>query len=192
MNFLFKGDNKNIDTDPESNTNNQESKGFLEKFTPEFLASPKERISESPLDKILSYFEVDVSYTSFFLVFGFGIAILFLSFMFLPLVLIRPQKFVMLFSLGSTLVLMSFIFIHGTKEFLKMLFSSGRIIFSGLYFVSLIFGIYFSFTDSWMFISHICALFQLSSLVVFVLTFLPGGYSGISFLWNMIKSKVIG
>ena len=146
---------------------------------------------ETTTDKILSYVEVEKSYTSFIILLGLGGFILFLSMMFLPIAIIRPQKFVSLFSLGSLLTILSFIFIYGTKEYFKMLFNSSRAYLSVLYFASIGIGIYFSFTDSWMIISHVCAVLQLITLITFVLSFLPGGNAGISFIWSTLKGFVI-
>lgn len=176
--------------DPESNSTSSRFSGVFRSVTNAFGSQP-EPVPETFLDKAFSYIEVEKSYTAFFIVLGFGAFILFLSLMFLPIAVIKPQKFVSLFSLGSLLSILSFIFIYGTKEYFKMLFNSNRAILSSLYFASLFVGIYFSFMDTWMIISHFCAIIQLITLVTFVLSFLPGGNTGISFIWSTLKSLVV-
>lgn len=189
MNFFSNRDEtetlKNKSPDPEASTGR-----FTGMFKNVFGGNPEPE-PQTFTDKCLSYLEVEKSYTAFFIVLGFGAFILFLSMMFLPLVLFRPQKFVSLFSLGSLLTILSFIFIYGTKEYFKMLFNSSRALLSSLYFVSIFVGIYFSFTDTWMFISHICAVVQLFTLITFVLSFLPGGNAGINFMWSTLKGFFI-
>lgn len=176
--------------DPESNnapTGNSFTNAFRN-VTSVFRGQETKSEPETFTDKLLSYIEVEKSYTSFFIVLGLGGFVLFLSMLFFPLAFIRPQKFVSLFSLGSFLTILSFIFIYGTKEYFKMLFNSSRALLSGLYFASIFIGIYFSFTDTWMIISHICIILQFITLITFVLSFLPGGSAGINFIWSTIKS----
>ena len=189
MNFF----GSNTDEEQSLNKQNQEPErggitGMFKNVTSVFGGSQPEPEPETCVDKMLSYVEVEKSYTSFFILLGLGGFILFLSMMFLPIAIIRPQKFVSLFSLGSLLTILSFIFIYGTKEYFKMLFNSGRALMTSLYLASICIGIYFSFIDSWMIVSHMCAIFQLITLITFVLTFLPGGNAGISFIWSTFKS----
>lgn len=183
---------KNKQYDPESSSNAKQSSGgvtgMFKNVAAVFGGSQPEPEPETCGDKILSYIEVEKSYTSFFILLGLGAFILFLSMMFLPIAVIRPQKFVSLFSLGSLLTITSFIFIYGTKEYFKMLFKSGRALMTTLYLSSIIIGVYFSFTDTWMIVSHLCAVIQLVTLITFVLTFIPGGNAGISFMWSTFKS----
>lgn len=168
----------------------EENSGLLSSIKNVF--SPKEEVVPNTCgEKILSWFEVEKSYTSFFVVIGFGLCILFLSFMFLPLAIFNPQKFVSLFSLGTFIVILSFIFIYGTREYIKMLFSQKRALLTSLYLVSICIGIVFSFRDSFFIISYVCAAIQLITVVTFFLSFVPGGETGISFIWSSIKSIFI-
>merc|ERR1712232_145101 len=74
----------------------------------------------------------------FFVLFGSGVAILALSVMFLPMVVLAPQQFSILFTLGSLCMLLSFSVLRGHVEFLKYLFDRSRIVLSGTYVVSLL------------------------------------------------------
>ncbi len=168
----------------------EETKGFFGKLKG-MISSSESNETQSPSgfkDRILSMIEVEISYTYFFIVLLIGGAILFLSLLFLPVAILNPKKFVSLFSLGSLVTISSFIFLYGTKEFLSRLFDSGRRLLTILYLASIVIGLFFSFTDSYTIISHICAVFQLITLITFVLSFLPGGHLGISFIWGSIKS----
>ncbi len=138
--------------------------------------------------KMVNLCEVEQSYTIFFIVIAVGMGLLCLSLIFLPMVLISPQKFVSLFSLGSTIILTSFIFIYGTAEYCKKLFSESRAYISVLFLLSIIVGIYFSFIKGYYLVSLICAIIQLFTLIIFTLSFIPGGQYGISFCWSLASS----
>lgn len=186
MNFFSDSiqDEKNV-----LNPKQEQAKGgILGSIKNVFSAKVEEPQPLTCKDKLLNTIEVEKSYTAFFIMLAIGGFVLFLSLIALPTAILFPKKFVMLFSMGSLLVIMSFIFVHGTKEYFKMLFNSGRAYLTTLYFLSIFVGIYFSFTDSYFFISHICAVIQLITLVTFVLSFVPGGNHGINFIWSSIKS----
>ena len=131
---------------------------------------------------------MQTSYKTFFFVLAVGIVFIMLSFVFLPFVAINPQKFLSLFSIGSIIILSSFIFIYGTSEFLLMLFKCERIVFTLLYLGSLLLGIYSAFIKDLYILSLISVLCQFLTLVFFLLTLIPGGSSGISFIIEMMRS----
>jgi hypothetical protein len=136
-------------------------------------------------------FEVEKSYTLFFVFIAVGIGLIFLSLVFLPIAWISPQKFVSLFSLGSLVTLISFVFIYGTSSYLEMLFTKSRAVFSILFILSIFLGIYFCFFNStYYLVSLICAIVQLITLIIFTLSFIPGGRMGISFITSTLMSPV--
>lgn len=157
-----------LSADDNENKQIEENKGFLT------------RLKES----LKSSLEVETSYKSFFIVLAVGIAIICFSTVF---ILLAPQKFIAMFSLGSLVTLNSFIFLNGTYAHCEMLFAKNRLPFTCMYFVSIILGMYFSLTSSYLF-SMICSAFQLIALIVFVLSFIPGGRFGISMIFNMLGS----
>jgi hypothetical protein len=120
-----------------------------------------------------------------------GLGMLCLSLMFLPVVIISPSKFCTCFSIGSTIILSSFIFVYGTKAYMEKLFEKNRFPFTILFLLSIILGLYFSISGNY-FISIMLAGFQLITLIVFTLTFIPGGSSGISFIGQMLLSPIKG
>jgi hypothetical protein len=134
--------------------------------------------------------EVEISYKTFFIIFATGISLILLSLLFFPLVWITPQKFVSLFSLGCLVTLLSFIFISGTSAYLEMLFGRKRAALTILFLISIFLGIYFSFNKTYYIISLICACLQMITLIVFTLSFIPGGGLGIYFIKNMMMSPL--
>lgn len=170
-----------------SDGNTQEKSPSIFSSFPNLFSRPKPAPT-SCMDKMLNYFEVEKSYTLFFIILFLGIGVTMLSLMFLPLAVINPKKFVSLFSLGSLLIIGSFIFIYGTREFVGMLFSKTRWVLTTLFLSSIAIGIFFSFYGDFFIVAYICSVLQLITLVTFVLSFIPGGGMGINFIWNLIKS----
>jgi len=145
---------------------------------------------KSVKNNIKQSIEVETNYTTFFIVFSIGIIFIILSSLFLPIVILSPSSFVSLFSIGSIIIITSFIFIYGTSSYLSMLFEGKRCIFTLIYFASIIFGIYFSFISKNYLICLVSAVVQIVMLCIFVLSFVPGGESGISFILHGIKSMI--
>ena len=141
----------------------------------------KDKIKDYLIDKI----EIEKSIIIFLALFGTGILLLFLSLVFLPVIIITPAKFSLCFSLGSLLFLTSFLFWYGTKKYFEKIFSKERFWISILFVVSIFIGCGFALGKHYL-ISLICSVFQLVNLVLFILTFLPGGKLGINCIKNII------
>jgi len=178
------------------NSNTPESPKLMNKIMKYFKSGEKapEETDKGVLSKftgaVKSSIEVEVSYTTFFILLSIGVGLMCLSMMFLPIVVVSPQKFVSLFSLGSSIILISFVFIYGTAAYLDLLFSKSRIVISIMFIFSIFLGLYFAFFQSFYLISLICAVFQLVALIIFTLSFIPGGQMGISFCWSMFTSPI--
>jgi len=70
--------------------------------------------------------------------FLFGVLLIFLSFPYLSILVIAPQKFAGLFTLGSISVLVSMGILKGTWGFIKSFFTKEKILFSIVYLGSLV------------------------------------------------------
>jgi hypothetical protein len=145
----------------------------------------KDKIKDYLIDKI----EIEKSIIIFLALFGTGILLLFLSLIFLPVIIVSPAKFSLCFALGSLLFLTSFLFWYGTKKYFEKIFSKERFWISIFFIVSIFIGCGFALGKHYL-ISLICSIFQLVSLVLFILTFLPGGKLGINCIKNIIKSTL--
>ena len=143
--------------------------------------SCKDKMANAIIEKV----EVEKNITVFISLLGIGCFLICLSIFLLPLIITSPSKFSMCFALGSILILVSFLFYHGTKNYIMKLFDKKRFIITILFVCSIILGLIFSLGKHY-FISLLCSLFQLISLILFVLTFVPGGKKGI----NCIKRKM--
>lgn len=198
MKKFFKLDEEqdnNIQNEISNNINNSLESGIPQPNKTEggesFISQKVSKCKESILKKVEENLEVERSFKTFGIMVAIGLTLLCLSLMFLPVVIISPSKFVMCFSLGSLIILSSFIFVYGTKAYVEKLFAKNRFTFSILFLLSIILGLYFSFAGNY-FISILLAVFQLITLIVFTLTFLPGGSTGISFIGTMLMTPVKG
>ena len=143
--------------------------------------SCKDKVANTIIAKV----EVEKNITVFMSLLGIGCFMLCISLFLLPLIITSPSKFSMCFGLGSMLVVISFLFYHGTKNFIMKLFDKKRFVITILFLCSIVLGLIFSLGKHY-FISLLCSFFQLISLVLFFLTFVPGGKRGI----NCIKKKM--
>ena len=142
-------------------------------------------------NKLVNLIQVEKNYAVFLVLICLGFFLIFISFLLLPLIITSPAKFSLCFALGSFLILISFLFLNGTKIFFKKIFSSNRIWISFCFIFSIFIGIGFALGKHY-FISLLCSLFQLISLILFILSFIPGGKCGINAIKNLIKSPFSG
>ena len=138
-------------------------------------------------NKIISTIEVERSIGIFIVLLLIGIMLLILSFFLIPFIITSPKKFSFCFAVGCILVLISFLFLVGTKTYVTKLLDNKRIVFSICFILSIYVGIGFSLGNHY-FISIICSAVQMISMVMFVLTFIPGGKAGIDCIKNAISS----
>ena len=146
---------------------------------------PPKTCKDKMANAIIKKVEVEKNMTIFMSLLSIGCFLLCISIFLIPLIITAPSKFSMCFGLGSVLILISFLFYHGTKNYIIKLFEKKRFVITILFICSIIFGLIFSIGKHY-FISLLCSLFQLISLILFILTFLPGGKYGI----NCIKRKM--
>lgn len=91
---------------------------------------------------------------------------------------------------------MIYFFVHslsllwGLSSFMKHLVSPERLPFTGMYLGSLVATLYFAIgLQSYVF-TIIGIVFQVISLLSFIVSYLPGGVAGIKYLVQMITSSV--
>lgn len=149
-----------------------------------------DQCKEKAAQMIINTIEVKKNYTVFFSLLGLGSFLLCMSVFMLPFILTSPSKFSMCFAFGSILVLISFLFFHGTKAYVEKLFQKNRFWISLLFISSILLGIIFSIAGKYFF-SLLCSLFQLFSLVMFILTFVPGGRKGIESIKKKLSSPFV-
>ena len=148
----------------------------------------------SCLNKLKNFFvskiQVETSYLRFGIIFFTGIAIIIISFLFLPLIIITPKKFTLLFALGTFVSISSFLFYFGTNKFFDVLFNKDRIWFTIAYLTGFFGCLFFPafFGKNYILILVFSGLEMISTLF-FILTFIPGGYSSIRMFTNIFFSQ---
>jgi len=110
-------------------------------------------------------------------IFCFGMAI-----SFLPMLVINPRKFSLLFSLGSAFTLSSFSFLWGPYNHMVHLLSKDRLPFTITYISSLALTLYFAMGLQSAILTPIAACIQVMALVWFLVSYIPGGQTGLRFM----------
>ncbi|KAH7099056.1 SFT2-domain-containing protein [Auriculariales sp. MPI-PUGE-AT-0066] len=103
------------------------------------------------------------------------------AFFSLPLLVLRPSKFALSFSLGSLLVMGGFSLLIGPWNHVKHLLSKERLPFTITYFASLGLTLYFSLGAQSYIGALVCGMVQVVALVSYVLAYFPGGTSTLRF-----------
>jgi len=95
--------------------------------------------------------------------------------LFLPLVLLRPQKFCLFFTLGSVLSMASFAVLRGPIEQLKHMFSLQRLPFTSTYLGSMVFTLYAALVLQSYLLVMLFTVMQACALGWYLLSYIPGG-----------------
>ena len=171
----------------ESNNEGIQLKGGI---SSEGSISNKETCLSKFKNYLISNIQVETSYLKFGIIFITGMIIIMISLFFLPLILISPKKFALLFALGTFVSLLSFIFYYGTSQFLELLFNKDRIWFTIVYLTGFFGCLFFPtfFGKNYLIILVFSGLEMISTLF-FILTFLPGGYSSIRMFTTLFISQ---
>lgn len=153
---------------------------------------PKVKTCKDKIEqKIIDTVEVEKNIAIFLMLIALGCGLLCLSLFLIPLIITSPSKFSLCFAMGSLLVLISFLFYHGTKAYIKSIFAPKRLWISILFILSIFIGVGFALGNHYI-ISILCSLCQLVTLIVFILSFVPGGQCGIDCIKKTITSPFTG
>eukprot|EP00924_Labyrinthula_sp_SR-Ha-C_P012824 snap_masked-scaffold_12-processed-gene-0.36-mRNA-1 protein AED:0.69 eAED:0.70 QI:0/-1/0/1/-1/1/1/0/259 len=109
---------------------------------------------------------------------------------FFPTVIIMPQKFAFCFTMGSILFMLSFAIFQGPSVFARNLISKDSAPFLAAYIFSILGTIYSTLFWKNYFIILFCSGAQVTSLLWYGATYLPGGRMGLQLMFSMIKNVV--
>ena len=147
----------------------------------------KESFRDKIANKIIEKLEVERNILLFILLILIGIGLIIFSFFLLPMIMISPGKFSFCFAVGSIFILISFLFLVGTRNYVLKILDNRRIFISISFILSIFIGIGFSLGHHY-FISLFCSGVQLISMIMFILTFIPGGRAGIDCIKRTLSS----
>lgn len=116
---------------------------------------------------------------NFFILLFVSILLFAFAFSFLPVVLLFPQKFALLFSLASLVMQVGLSYLKNSfTEYIQALFSKENSIVSGLYFASMFFTLYAAgVLGSYLIVLIACGV-QGFSILWYIFSMFPGGKTG--------------
>ena len=116
-----------------------------------------------------------------------------------PMLTIRPQKFALSFTCGSVTFMGSFAILKGPYEHAASMVTRERLPFTTVYVGSMLLTLYLTFTvggaQGYLLVLAASTM-QLFALMWYLITFLPGGATGMRILtqtlWTMLKPVMMG
>jgi len=120
-------------------------------------------------------------------IFMLGLMLVSLSLSFLPLLPIQPQKFALLFSLGSMTMLGSVAFLKGPAAFLGAMAQRDKIPFSVAYGVGLLGSFWATLIARSYLFTAIFVFAQVVGLLYFLASFVPGGKALLNFFGRIFN-----
>ncbi|PSS05997.1 Protein transport protein [Actinidia chinensis var. chinensis] len=111
--------------------------------------------------------------------------------MFLPVIVLVPQKFALCFTLGCGLIIGSFFALKGPKSQFEHMFSN-EILLSTLGFLGTMVGtIYVSVVLHSYILYVLFAVLQVLALAYYVISYFPGGSAGMKFMLSGVASSIL-
>eukprot|EP01054_Gregarina_sp_Poly1_P006890 Gregarina_sp_Poly_1__6889@NODE_3738_length_903_cov_255_693780_g2398_i0_p2_GENE_NODE_3738_length_903_cov_255_693780_g2398_i0NODE_3738_length_903_cov_255_693780_g2398_i0_p2_ORF_typecomplete_len139_score9_28Got1/PF04178_12/1e27SHR3_chaperone/PF08229_11/69SHR3_chaperone/PF08229_11/0_66_NODE_3738_length_903_cov_255_693780_g2398_i060476 len=121
-----------------------------------------------------------------------GHILFFLAFLFLPMVVFAPQKFVLLFTLGSMCWIGGLAMLQGPKSLFSALIKKERVTFTLVYAASVAATFYATLmAHSYLLTILFCGI-QMVSLVAFLISYFPGGPRMLSMVKDVVVDRVRG
>lgn len=139
--------------------------------------------SSIPSGKALMYFG---------LLLASGIFFIFIAFtMFLPVMVLMPQKFAICFTIGCGLIIGSFFALKGPKNQLAHMSSKERLPFTLSFICSMVGTIYVSMVLHSYLLSVFFSVIQVMALTYYAISYFPGGSAGMKFLSSTLMSSIL-
>ncbi|XVF31945.1 hypothetical protein REPUB_Repub17cG0038800 [Reevesia pubescens] len=139
--------------------------------------------SNVPSGKSLMYFGLLLAAGVFFIFIAFT--------MFLPVIVLVPQKFAICFTIGCALIVGSFFALKGPGNQLAHMSSKERLPFTLGFVGSMVGTIYASMWLHSYILSVLFSVLQVISLSYYAISYFPGGSAGMKFLSSTIASSVL-
>ncbi|CAG2221515.1 unnamed protein product [Mytilus edulis] len=111
-----------------------------------------------------------------------------LASLYIPLLILKARKFAVLYTLGSLFIISSFSLLWGPMNHFKHLFSVERLPFTTAYFGSMLATLYFSLWLRSTVFTVIFAVIQILALVWYIVSYIPGGQTGLKFFSKIFYS----
>jgi len=122
-----------------------------------------------------------VKLAQFLGIFFLGLLLISLSFTFIPVLVISPQKFALLFAFGSIVIMGSLAFLKGPKALASQLIQREKLLFSGTYIVSLVGTLVATIVLRSFILTAVFGITQAVALMYFLASYVPGGKAVLNF-----------
>ncbi|KAB2096236.1 hypothetical protein ES319_A01G095100v1 [Gossypium barbadense] len=120
-----------------------------------------------------------------------GVFFVFIAFtMFLPVMVLLPQKFAICFTLGCGFIIGSFFALRGPKNQLAHMSSKERLPFALGFIGSMVGTMYVSMVLHSYILSVLFSVVQVLALAYYAVSYFPGGSAGLKFLTSALTSSV--
>ncbi|KAK7289614.1 hypothetical protein RIF29_03388 [Crotalaria pallida] len=139
--------------------------------------------STVPSGKALVYFGLLLASGVFFVFIAFTL--------FLPVMVVMPQKFAISFTLGCGFIIGSFFALKGPKNQLAHMLSPERLPFTLTFVGSMIATLYVSMVRRSYILSVVFSVVQVLSLGYYAISYFPGGSAGMKFLTSALTSSIM-
>ncbi|KAH9745431.1 Vesicle transport protein [Citrus sinensis] len=131
------------------------------------------------------------SFLYFGLFLAVGIFFIFIAFtMFLPVIVLVPQKFAICFTIGCALTVGSFFALKGPKNQLAHMFSKERLPLTLISIGSMVGTVYVSMVLHSYILSVLFSVLQVLALAYYAISCFPGGSFGLKFLSSSLISTI--
>ncbi|XP_059278774.1 protein transport protein SFT2-like isoform X2 [Lycium ferocissimum] len=138
--------------------------------------------SNVPSGKSLMYFGLFLASGVFFIFIAFT--------MFLPVMVLMPQKFAISFTIGCAFIIGSFFALKGPKNQLTHMTSKERLPFTAVFIGSMVGTIYVSMVLHSYILSVLFSVIQVLTLSYYCISYFPGGSAGMRFLSSTLTSSI--
>lgn len=139
--------------------------------------------SSVPSGKALMYFGLFLASGVFFIFIAFT--------MFLPVMMLMPQKFAICFTIGCGFIIGSFFALKGPKNQLAHMSSKERLPFTLGFLCSMVGTIYVSMVLHSYLLSVFFSVIQVMALAYYSISYFPGGSAGMKFLSSALMSSIL-
>ncbi|KAI3973911.1 hypothetical protein MKX01_030487 [Papaver californicum] len=139
--------------------------------------------SSVPSGKSLMYFGLLLAAGVFFVFIAFT--------MFLPVMVLMPQKFAICFTLGCMFIIGSFFALKGPKNQLAHMSSKERLPFTLGFIATMVGTIYVSMVLHSYILSVLFSVLQVLALSYYAISYFPGGSAGMKFLSSTLTSSIL-
>lgn len=139
--------------------------------------------SNVPSGKALLYFGLLLATGVFFLFIAFTL--------FLPVMVVMPQKFAICFTLGCGFIIGSFVVLKGPRNQFAHMTSKERLPFTLGFIGSMVGTIYVSMVLHSYILSVLFSVIQVLALGYYAISYFPGGSAGMKFLTSALTSSIL-